>query len=363
LHNRFKQGRDYGNQWYCHGQDRLGEGLLDETRPISLTNLRYTELHPHQWYLRSYKQSLDEVVRYPEYNFIYRVDTSLDILEPGPDLIDHLIEADLLPRDTEVSLTHGLTYVIGNMVDYAGERAVRHRFDGFHPPDQETIGVWPEVVQTHAVLVDGHAMRHQDDRADTNVDLTPPSGVIDDLQEYTTYLDHTLRPETIRWLERHYTVPYNQTRLYRGFDMRIYPQPMGYSIDAMNRALGDYMDVTVDRLHQGASVDITRGKVSSWSRTPEVARAFGPNRDEADDSIRVMVKTTAGPDDILLDFTTLPDSLLEQFEAFGLVTLNEVLLKEGPVEAILDGVYADGGTVDWFHQQGYDFENGYGVIT
>jgi hypothetical protein len=338
--------RDFGNKWYIKSSTKLEDFLQNPRWTSEVGNMTFCHVDGHDMY-QEYKKDLgSDSAWVPSYNYIYQIDKNLEILEIGDDLTKNLKKMDLLPP--WVNIDEKTIYenkfddlmpnaVIKRIVDYAGEKKFKDRFDGFisERPDREgNIFVLKEVIRNNAKLIDGNEMRFGEEEEKINISV--PDNVIDDLQNYKGRAGRGLDSSTIKWLDNNFEAPYSNTELYRGVRIRkgsIVPTYRdNVTIEDVNESLKNILGVKLEELRKGSKVLLNQSDITSWSKTPQIARNFSSG--SAAEDLNILLKTKVSADKVLVDFNSLPERYLD---GMGFTNQNEVLLK-GKIPSTIDSI-------------------------
>lgn len=201
--------------------------------------------------------------------------------------------------------------------------------------DDEHVFVF-EDVYLNSKLVDGISVRFPNKGIET--DVVFPDFVIDELLRYTNIANIKLNKEVKEWLKLNAPKPKEPITLYRGISIDTFPDYNDDIIGNPNK-LGHLLNMRlgvrkIEDIHKGANIISKRGKESSWSYKPQIAKAFITGIGSED--INVLVKAIINPEDIIVDFTMFPSSIIDKFKYRY---QNEVIVDTGKYSGTIVDVY------------------------
>jgi hypothetical protein len=296
----------------------------------------------------------------PNFNYIYSFSVPLNLFDYRKDHDrKHLWKNAGKSDEDERSFYEWLDrkevkMALDSLVDL--DKMIRH-FDGFIDPVHNDPVVFYDAVKSKVVLVDGNMKRFKErGTGGIEVDVLP-SDVRDELLRYTDKAGRRIDKSVKEWLKKN--APKRDKVLWRG---------MSQQFDDW----GDYGKVTVEQVEKvlqrqvglrsltdvrrGAKAKLKRGKESSWSTRPEIAREFGSGM--AMGSIGYLFRTRAKAADIVVDFTELP---AEATVGFKFTNQNEVVVDTGTIDAEIVGLWASEAFIRWLREKGFAFDTKRGI--
>lgn len=319
-------------------------------------------------------QNYDGLVRYrrgignfsathSSYNYIYTFEKPINLFD-----VKNI-------KDVEYLIKHN--GVIGKLVDYSmkeikdfidrystdfiefyvDQKVFLKLFDGYIDRNNNPYAFWSKI-KGNIYLADGNIKRFgEEDNFDINYDSIP-QWVIDELNRYTDNAKKRLNKEVKKWCYEN--LPVKSKRLYRGMSIQFddWGDYSEVSIDGINKILKRQMGTSLDGLRRMASVKLKRGKESSWSTTPQIAREFGNGM--AMSSIGFLFTFDAPKDKIVIDFTELPVHIKKKLNRFH--SQNEVIIDTGAIPATLNAIWIDKPFEKWLNANGYGFSAKKGVF-
>ena len=78
----------------------------------------------------------------------------------------------------------------------------------------------------------------------------------------------------------------------------------------------------------------------------------------ASSSINVLVKYNTKQDDVIVDFTLIPEKYKNNFKYKN---QNEVILETGAYKGIIQEIWLDDKFIQWLKENGYDFNSKIGI--
>jgi len=212
--------------------------------------------------------------------------------------------------------------------EYIDRSKIKNQWDGFYHFKKKDQYVWAYVNPSEFKLIDGNVMRFEESG---DVEAEFPEWVMDDLLRYTDMSGKNLKPATVKWLKEN--VPSKNRKLYRGMSFN-------YPDDDISKWIG-VSDITDVR--RGARVRIRRGRMSSWSVTPQTAKAFAMS------GIKLLVAANVPASKIIIDFTQLSSKVKGELPFRA---QNEVIVT-GAVDSKIVGISVNSGTTKWLEKHGY----------
>lgn len=210
------------------------------------------------------------------------------------------------------------------------------KYDGIYL-DENHIFVFDRIYY-NAKLINGMAVKFKLNDSDENNDIEFPEYVIDELIRYTDLSNRKLNERAKDWLIKYAPKPKEPITLYRGISIDLFPN-YNDSIVSDSKKLSSllYRRIGVKEikdLKKGFEIEAKRGKESSWSYYPEIAKAFilGMGKDD----VNLLVKSVIKPEDIIVDLTLLPKKVKDKLD---FIYQNEVIVNVGKYKSIISEIY------------------------
>lgn len=319
----------FGNKYYFTSHIDIHNSSLKEVRrngkqinylfsdnPIFI----YPIYHKSKPFLKLNIQSHSSYDR----NFIYKVSDSLKLFKFDTYNISKILEKYPITKENITNFFGNKGDIIKSIISYADSKLnIIRRFDdgelfdfmkyfnGIYI-DDDHIFVF-EDIYLKSKLIDGMSVRYPNKGIED--DIIFPDFVIDELIRYTNISNIKLKKDVKEWLKLNAPKPTEPIILYRGVSIDTFPN---YNDDIVGNPekLSSLLNLRLgvkklEDIHKGANVIAKRGKESSWSYKPQIAKSFISGAGKED--INVLVKSTIKPEDIIVDFTMIPNSILDRF--------------------------------------------------
>lgn len=287
----------------------------------------------------------------PDFNYIYRIDKPLRILErTHAEMLWALqkgwVDTEALAKDfpgkspeeaiKEIDFDDQWGSAIPHL-KYLKSGPILNYFDGVQLKDKPNgywgfISVWLDVVKVAAELVDGNVPRFVKEAPKGTPDI--PDEIVDELVAYTAKAGGRIGTAAKKWLQENIKPPYSSIKVYRGLQI-------GEStLAGLDKEAQAFLGVpSILDVHRGATVVMSRGRASSWSATPQVSREFSNLG-----LIHVLVQAELTPKQIIVDLNLLPLSVRTKFRHFS---QNEVIAAPGKIPAKIISVAIEPVLLDW----------------
>jgi len=196
---------------------------------------------------------------------------------------------------------------------------------------------WVYAKPSDFELVDGNVPRFEESGT---YEPDMPEWVADDIDRYTDQHGRNLKPATVKWLQEN--MPSSAKTVYRGIG--ISKGEFRGGIPELNKILKKWTGISsVEELQRGAPVRMRKGKMSSWSTTPQTAKAFSIS------GIKLLVKAKAPAAKVILDFTEFSPQAKSKYR---FRSQNEVVLS-GAIDGKVASIVVDKPTAEWLMEHGY----------
>lgn len=208
----------------------------------------------------------------------------------------------------------------------------------------------------------------------SDIEMEIPDYVIDELVRYTNSAGKKLNPYVKKWLKENSPKPPDGTRLYRSFKLDLsdwgsYDKEKTWGKDKTpTDALVFYPEKMKKYLYRltglkeltdfkrFGDIIVKRGKESSWTYNAQISKPFVEGL--ASSSINVLVKYNIKKEDVLVDFTLLPEKYKHNFK---FKNQNEVILDTGSYKGKIQEIWLDDKFIKWLEENGYKFNNRIGI--
>ena len=193
------------------------------------------------------------------------------------------------------------------------------------------VGLWLDLIKVGAELVDGNAMRFVKESPLASIP-TIPKDIMADLVKYCATAGGNISTESRKWFRENLKAP-SSVKVYRGIFLN------GSTVQELSSTVQKYTGLSgVTEAHRGAEVKLSRGKASSWSKTPQISRgfsSFGP--------IQLLLQTELTPKQVIVDLTLIP---LEARQKLFNFSQNEVIAMPGKISAKIVGINISKGILE-----------------
>ena len=275
----------------------------------------------------------------PLNNYIYRIDKPLRVynrtvedtlfaLKMG--MVDVARLEKEYPGKTPEEAIQGMEYDEGpGILNFFFKKPFTDYFDGIQLENKLSdawgcVATWMDIIKVASELVDGNGLRFV---KESPLTVAPeiPTDVMVELVKYCSSAGGNIGTESRKWLRENLVA--SSVKVYRGIAL----EPEDARVKDLNAVAKKYLGVAdVTGVHRGAEVKLSRGKASSWSKTPQISREFSSFGD-----IRVLVQAELTPKQIIADLTLLPlDTRMKLFH----FSQNEVIAMPGKISAKIIGV-------------------------
>ncbi len=328
----------------------------------------------------NYKKRTGNIISYSS-NYIWQINKSLNLFKYDNYHLDKLIS--ILPIFIEYAKhwfsiqSDDINEIKKIVLEKSKEKDSRNFYNlsghllRFEPDDMKIFknnwdGVLVELdretqyyvfwdIAKDAQLVGGNEKRFGIKSETETFDM--PEWVLDELIRYTNDASKKMNLEVKEWLKKNSPKPSTNTQIYRSFGIELHDwSKYDKTSDAIINEplkLSKYLYrltglKKLEDFKKGEFVNVKRGKESSWSHTALISRQFA--RGLASGSINLLVKYDVSPDEIVIDFTQLPESLKKKFKFRN---QNEVILDTGAYKAEIADIWLDEGMIAWLNENGY----------
>lgn len=218
-------------------------------------------------------------------------------------------------------------------------------------------------VLQNAKLIDGNALRFTKEAPEKEFEPFPEL-VEASLKAFIDDPKRRLGKDVKEWLKENSPKKYDKVKIYRtvGFTFNkdnyvgAYDDEK-YTPEAIDKILKRRLNVTLDDTVIGNKAIVRRGKESSWSTDPVVARNFATG--VASKALNFLLIAEVPAQQVVIDFTQLPLDYRKQFEYW---TQNEVIV-DGIVPSIINDVWVDKAFLNQFLKRfDYDFKRQHGIV-
>lgn len=191
-----------------------------------------------------------------------------------------------------------------------------------------------------------------------------PEYVMEELIRYTDTAGTKMKKDVKEWLKENSPKSNQPISLYRGFSLELAQFEIYDEKSLINNP--DKLEKYLYRLtglrkledfKKGNYATVKRAKESSWSHTPVIAKQFASSI--ASSSLNILVKYEARPEDIIIDFTYLPDNIKKQFKYRN---QNEVILETGSYKSKIINIWISKYLEKWLNDNGYEWYPREGII-
>lgn len=208
----------------------------------------------------------------------------------------------------------------------------------------------------------------------SDIEMEIPDHIIDELIRYTGDAGKRINPYVKKWLKENSPKPPTGTRLYRSFKLDLsdwgsYDKEKTWGKDKKpTDALIHYPEKLKKYLYRltglkeltdfkrFGEIIVKRGKESSWTYNAQISKPFAEYM--ASSSINVLVKYNTKQDDVIVDFTLIPEKYKNNFKYKN---QNEVILETGAYKGIIQEIWLDDKFIQWLKENGYDFNSKIGI--
>lgn len=309
-----------------------------------------------------YSSMLYNISGNPYYNYAYQFN-NLRLFELNKNNILYYIRKGIIDQKKflkyygkkEINEVNFDSIHIDAYTNYTDINKLKQYFDGFinysYFNKNSAVYVFHDIAIKKAKLVDGNIIRFKKNFSEIKLDF--PDNVLNDLVRYTEQAGWRLKPDTKDWLRTNFKayLPYKSVELYRG---TAYDVEEDYHISNLKKILG----IEIDLIKKGTNVIINRKKESSWTYDPEIARIFFSGM--ASDDIDILFKAIIDKEDILIDFTRIPQKYKHLFEY---INQNEVIVESKKIKAKIASVnYVSKNVEKILQNRGLKFKKYLGVF-
>jgi hypothetical protein len=365
-----------GNKFYLITRDESILGSVTSRKFDADTNARFEVviLRGAEHY-RHYKRNHISFSAMANFNYIYRVETNLRLFVLDAFHVGKLKTLNLLSDEyRDMGVDQMLTMFTGSVSDlnYFGKgmkllnviadvKAFSEHWDGvcdhyINPEgkvvaDRDIVYAFYDNVKASMSLVDGLGKRFRSTMKSTNIVL--PDWVEEELIRYTNNARKRINKSVVTWLKDNFKKPYESKTLYRGMSIHPGTGHSGFgTVEECEDILKRYCSVGLVDVRPYASVGLKRGKESSWSETPQIAKSFAKGL--ATGQINFLFKAEIPADRILLDLSLLSDVVRGKFK-YNLQ--NECIVETGNIKATITDVWYKPHFVEWLDENGYRIVN------
>lgn len=223
------------------------------------------------------------------------------------------------------------------------------KYDGIRNNKTEAFILIDDLLKK-ATLVDGNVIRLEKSN-NLNNDFNFPEWIKTELIRYTDSANSKMKKDVKEWLKEN--SPKAKTKkIYRGFG--IYDD--NDKIEKLLYKMTGFRKLEDIKLY--SQIEIKRGKESSWSTSPIIAREFAKGMSEG--RINFLVEYIAKDNEIIIDFTELTE---EQKSDFIYRNQNEIILDTGKYKAKIIGLWCDSYFIKWLNDNGYSFNPKIGITS
>jgi hypothetical protein len=329
---------------------------------------KYIQLKGQSYY-KHHKKMLIPFSPLPSSKHIYKVTKPLNIFMVDVYHINKLKELDLLVDMGDMRAEEIVEFIFKNSWTLLQQHLIRlvtdvkkfmEQWDGFYHydfvgkdciPNKDRVYAFYDNVKDDLVLFDGMVIRAALPETDeySKVDFEIPDWVLDELHRYTLSPSVRINKHVVTWLEINFKKPYETKTLYRGMGIHFDDNP---TVQHCNKILKQRCSISLEGIKQYNNVVLKRGKASSWSTTPIISKGFATGMAQAD--VNFLFKAEIPADQILVDFTILPDELKTKFKYH---MQNECILNTGSISATISDIWYDRRFTAWLNENGYTIKN------
>lgn len=348
FYNEFLNESLKGNKFYFETKDNDLENIYSTIRIGSYEyNIKLYEVYKDV--LSQYKKSKSKLVSYTS-NYIFQVSKPLNLFCFDKYHLKKLAENSswLSTIKNYLSVKSDDLNDIINAFDKVSNKFELIRFEN----DEEYIQfsnmydgitfdnryfVFEKIIKSSKLIGGNH---HIGINRDINKDIKIDEYVIDELIRYTDDASVKMNKNIKEELKKLNIKSEDNIVLYRGFCLEL-DDYGDFKLMKDEKALSKYLYrltgvKTIEELKKGNYLNIKRGKESSWSHTPVIAKQF--TKGLASGSINILVKYEAKPEDVIIDFTYLPKDIKKLFK---FKYQNEVILETGSYKSKIVEIWYD----------------------
>jgi len=351
---------------------------IDNLQNYELELGKYIQIVDKKDYMSFKKNIASFSMARPSYNFIYKSDKILNLFdiknirEFRNALNKNIIESENIKSyynldiDNESLITYiyeklkmGNLNITNEIMQRISEEFLNY-YDGFinyKTINDEHPTMWAdfEKIKNNLTLIDGMLKRFS---KDSNIDIEFPKFVVDELKKYTNSAEVKMNKGVKEWLKTNLSKQYESKKIYRGFGLDI-DDIVSYeeaTIEYILKKIKKYIGLkNIEDIYVGNKILLSRGKESSWSTTPQIAKTFTMSLN----SINFLVCTSIKPEQVIIDFTELSYETKKQFQFHG---QNEVIVDTGKLSATISEIWVSKKMKKWLLDHGYDYIKNIGII-